>query len=330
MSITTMLQVPSGIQEFYNRVLLVRAKPALVHQQFGQQKPVPTKTGDRVKFRRYNSLPHATVPLTEGVTPASSQLSSSDIYATLRQYGNWVELTDHVVDMYNTDPVVVEAGVLLGENAGESIEIVHRDILNSGTYCYRAGNVPRNQIVNMVQKAELKKIVRALKRVNAKPWITNPIVGTDKVGTTPIPASFFAIIHPDVTTDLENNCDFVPVHKYSDPSKALEHEVGSFDRIRFIESTMAMIWPDAGGDATSGVVKSTSGTKADVYSMLIFAQNAYGICPLEGKALENIVKPLGAGNDPLNQRATSGWKAVTTSKILTDYFLWRYEFACSA
>jgi N4-gp56 family major capsid protein len=48
--------------------------------------------------------------------------------------------------------------------------------------------------------------------------------------------------------------------------------------------------------------------------------------------MKNIVKPLGSAGtaDPLEQRATSGWKATFVAKILNDAFLVRVEHAVSA
>ena len=65
----------------------------------------------------------------------------------------------------------------------------------------------------------------------------------------------------------------------------------------------------------------------DVYATLVFGANAYGVCPLAGQAMQNIIKPLGSAGaaDPLNQRATSGWKATTTTKILNEAWMVRIE-----
>ena len=66
---------------------------------------------------------------------------------------------------------------------------------------------------------------------------------------------------------------------------------------------------------------------ADVYSTLIIADDAYGTTKVSGGGLEHIVKPLGSGgsSDPLNQRATVGWKATKTAKILVQQYLVRIE-----
>ena len=57
--------------------------------------------------------------------------------------------------------------------------------------------------------------------------------------------------------------------------------------------------------------------------------NAYGTTNVEGGGLQSIVKQLGSGGtaDPLNQRATAGWKAIKTAEILYDDYLVRIESA---
>jgi N4-gp56 family major capsid protein len=68
----------------------------------------------------------------------------------------------------------------------------------------------------------------------------------------------------------------------------------------------------------------------DVYSTLILGKDAYGITEIEGGGLEHIYKPLGSGgtSDPLNQRATAGWKAIKTAERLVETFMVRVE-TCS-
>src|SRR3990167_6314213 len=121
MAQTTMTQIPAAIQTFYDRVLLVRALPELVHDLFGQQRPANMNSGEQIKFRRYNSLTVATAPLVEGQTPSAVQLSRTDILATLSQYGNLVIVTD-MVEWTNQDKVLTETSTLLGENSGQSVD----------------------------------------------------------------------------------------------------------------------------------------------------------------------------------------------------------------
>ena len=67
----------------------------------------------------------------------------------------------------------------------------------------------------------------------------------------------------------------------------------------------------------------------DVYSTLIMGANAYGVTEITGGGLQHIVKQLGSAGtaDPLNQRATAGWKAMLTAEILVDAYMIRIETA---
>ena len=45
----------------------------------------------------------------------------------------------------------------------------------------------------------------------------------------------------------------------------------------------------------------------DVYATMILGADAYGTTEIEGGGLQMIIKPVGSGDDPLNQRATAGY-----------------------
>ncbi len=67
----------------------------------------------------------------------------------------------------------------------------------------------------------------------------------------------------------------------------------------------------------------------DVYATLVLGDNAYGTTRLENGGLQHIVKQLGSAgtSDPLNQRATAGWKATKATVRLTEAFMVRIETA---
>ena len=67
----------------------------------------------------------------------------------------------------------------------------------------------------------------------------------------------------------------------------------------------------------------------DVYATLILGDNAYGTTQLGGEGLQHIVKQLGSAgtSDPLNQRATVGWKAGKVTVRLVEAFMIRIETA---
>ncbi|MCR5703003.1 MAG: hypothetical protein K6G85_00155 [Eubacterium sp.] len=64
-----------------------------------------------------------------------------------------------------------------------------------------------------------------------------------------------------------------------------------------------------------------------VYTSLVLGANAYGVTNVEGGALEHIVHQLGSGgtSDPLNQRATAGWKLTKAVCRLVEEYMVRIE-----
>ena len=68
----------------------------------------------------------------------------------------------------------------------------------------------------------------------------------------------------------------------------------------------------------------------DVYATIVLGENAYGTTEVEGGGLQHIVKQLGSAGtaDPLNQRATAGWKATKVAKRLVEEYMVRIE-TCS-
>lgn len=82
----------------------------------------------------------------------------------------------------------------------------------------------------------------------------------------------------------------------------------------------AKIYPGGGGKENLAV-----------FPCLVLGQGAYGNCEVSGENAHLIIKQLGSGGteDPLDQRATAGWKAFYAAKILMQEYMVRIE-ACSA
>lgn len=62
-----------------------------------------------------------------------------------------------------------------------------------------------------------------------------------------------------------------------------------------------------------------------VFCTLVLGANAYGVTEIEGGGLQHIVKQLGYGDDPLNQRSSCGWKATKAVKRLVEAYMLRIE-----
>jgi len=321
-------QVPPGVAAFYDRNLLERAQPNDVHGRYGQKRPIAQRSGNQIKFRRYSQLAPATTALTEGVTPVGASLAVTDITATLAQYGDYIQLSD-MVSMTNQDPVVTEATDVLGDQAGTTIDQIRRDVLVAGTNVAYAGvATTRLGTVTKISANDLDKAIRFLKNQNAK-FIKMGMAASDGVGTGAIRKAYIAVVHPDVEFDLEQIAAFRAVSDYGSQEGIIEDEIGAYKNIRFVTSTNCRVFTNATTVLTAGFKGATTN---DVYATLIFADNAYGVCPLTGQAMNTYVKSLGSAGsaDPLDQRSTVGWKATTTTTILNQAWLIRVESLATA
>lgn len=83
----------------------------------------------------------------------------------------------------------------------------------------------------------------------------------------------------------------------------------------------------AEGDVIAGIGGGSNGIA--VFSTLIIGKGAYAETEITGGGLQHIVKQLGYGDDPLNQRASSGWKATHVAELLNQSYIVRIETGCS-
>ena len=302
------------MKTFYEKRLIDQAEPRLVHDQFADYYPMPVGGGKTIEFRKYDSLPKATTPLTEGVTPDGQTLTVSTIKSDLHQYGGWTPLTD-VLQMTAIDNNVVQATRILASQAGRTLDTLTRDVLAGGTNVIYAPKVdaegnetPVTSRANLTLECKLtpKLFFQAAAQLGA--------MNADTLGD-----SYVAIIHPYAAYDLKTSKEWIEVHKYADPEAMYRGEIGKLGNIRFIETSEAKIWKDetCPSDGSSGHYA--------VFGTLVLGAHAYGVTELEGGGLEHIVKQLGYGDDPLNQRASVGWKGMRAAERLVEQYMVRIE-----
>ena len=206
--------------------------------------------------------------------------------------------------------MLTEVAELLGENLGNTLDIIDREILVAGTnaqYASTAGSRAQVGSGMFFDAAEIREAVRTLKRANAKPHTAS---------------RFICVIHPDTTADLLGDGDILDAFQFAGTrggsNPVFTGELGDFHGVKFVESTNAKIYASAG---LSG---------ADVYASLFFAANAYGITELSAQAAQTyFVPPGGDHTDPLAQSWRNGWKAAHVAVILDNNNMVRLEHNCS-
>lgn len=395
--------VAPSVVEYYERSLLENMKPEMVHNRDAQKRTLPEHNGKTVKFRRFTPFAAITEPLAEGVTPAGQTLTETAFTAMVKPYGGHVELTDEI-NFYLLDNMHQETAKLLADQAALSLDTISRNALNAGMNVQYANSKTSRGALASTDKltfAEIKTAVRNLKRKNVKPFADG---------------FYHAIVHPDVVHDLTADTMWVDVAKYQDKVKTERYELGTIYKVKFFESTNAMVFKaqtyiygtkasltatafDAAtkcmtvsdsiseddARAMTGMLVNVQITKsgsnsvtpmciervdatnkkvyfrwvpasttdwttanalkivpygggasgADVYSTLIYGDNAFGTIELggTGRNVQIIINAPGSSGalDPLAQRGTIAWKVKGfCTVILQDDFIVRLESGATA
>lgn len=286
------------MKTFYDMALLRSAEPELIHDQFAQKRPIPRGSGKTIEFRKFSSLPKALIPLTEGITPNGQKYEVTAITATVEQYGAYIAVSD-MLELTAFDNNMAEITKILGSQAGRTSDTITREVLCAGTnVLYANGKTSRGTIAagDALTVMDIKKGRRILKRNNV------PTIGK----------YYVCLIHPDTEFDLMNDSEWKDASEYAGSEQIFEGELGRMYGVRFIESTEAKIWKPG---------------SVPIYATLMLGEDAFGVTSIGGGGIETIAKQLGSGgtSDPLNQRATMGWKLNKVAKILAQERMLRIE-----
>lgn len=301
------------MKTFYEKRLLDQAEPLLVHNQFGDKYPIPANNGKKIEFRKYSALPKALTALTEGVTPAGNSLTVTTVEGTVKQYGDWIQLSD-MLQMTAIDNNVVQATKLLSSQAGRTLDTVTREVLAGGTNVMYAPKV--------VDGAETEVLSRSTLTPECvlTPFVVMRAAATLEAMNTPkINGSYVLITHPYCRETLQESPGWVDVVKYKEGNNTFSGEIGKIGDVRVVTTSEAKVI----NDSTCPVVEES--TYYSVFTSLLLGANAYGVTELENGGLQHIVKQLGYGEDPLNQRSSCGWKATSVAVRLCEEYMVRIE-----
>lgn len=289
------------MKTYYDTELLENARSNLIFAQFGKKQPLPANKGRTMEWRKWNTLPNATT-LTEGVIPSGQKMGMSAMTVALAQYGMFVAITD-LLDLHAIDNVLLGATEELGASAGETMDTLIRNVLQTNTnvmYCDTIGEAG-------AKTTPTGHTGMAAANNRLTPDMVNKAVTWLKKNKAPmINGKYVAIIHPSVSYDLRSSDEWIEAHKYAATTEIFNGEIGELHGVRFVETTNAKV--------TERTVSGSAKTK--VYTTIFLGKDAYGIVDPEGGGLEMIVKDKSEVGGPLEQYSTAGYKFEAATKIL--------------
>jgi len=309
--------------EYYVREFIEIAAPELIYDMFGTPRDIPCNNSNTIRHNKVLKLPTLeATPLVEGVSPVEQQFQMVRIEKTIDQYGGFAKTTDRLTDE-SINGLTSEFNTRIAEQAGETMNKVCRDDLLGSTNVRQANGVANIDAIGAagVFSADFDFMFKALKleKVKAPRPMTS---GSTNIGSTPQREKYPVIVPVEATSLLETLDDglgntFSNSQDYASQGASWMNEYGSFKQFAFILDTEASI------------VVNANATPQDVAQALVFGQGAYHTTRLGKGDVEVIIKPLGSSgtSDPLNQRATIGWKAKKGSTIVQPTYMWQYNFS---
>ena len=254
----------------------------------------------------------------EGVTPAPDSIVPMDVTVVMNQYACTYGFTDKTADLYEDDiPAAMKEQV--GDRVVLVNELVIQGALKAGTNQFYGGTGTTRATVNgAVTLTLLRSIAKSLLANHGK--MTNMMLdASPDFDTSAVGEGCFVYCHTDLEGNIRDLPNFTPVEKYAS-GKPQPNEIGKCERFRFITSPDMPSFQDGGAALTGwtggGTGYSTTGTSADVYTMIVLAQDAFSQVAVRGlDSIDPTYLPPGQKSkaDIHGQRGYAGakwWKAV--------------------
>lgn len=255
---------------------------------------------------RFLRIPHLTVTtnngtvtpgtapwLTEGVAPTAQALAFGYEEFTAYQAGQRVEVTDLALEEAPMD-LLTEASVRVARQALATIDEYVGRILAAGTnVIYAGGGAARTDVAqsDTLTGTLIRRAAQGMKADNV------PQFGD---------GTYHAIVDPFVVFDFEEDESlggWKAIGTYVTPNGILAGELGKYAGVRFMESSNARQFADAGAGL------------ADIHSTFLTGPDSFAFGDW-GNVTTHYVAPGGHG-DELAQVASIGWKC-RIGAMLTD------------
>lgn len=279
----------ANLHLYYEKKLLQTLEPRLVFYQLGKKQKLPKGMGKQVKWLRYSAIAGSTTALTEGAPPSELSVSTSNVTATIAQYGEFAKVTDMLSDTA-IDPVLENLAERFGRASAKVIEKLIIAELDSGAAVQRVNNRANDAAIVAGDVLNHKELIEAKIRMQSD------YIDAHESG------DFVAVIHPLAQFDLQVDTQtgaWLDIQKSVDNKPLLNGEIGRMYGMRFLTSDHCTTEADAGAGGT-----------VDVLSNYVVGEEAFGVVELGGDSVKMFRKGLGSAGtaDPLDQISTVGYK----------------------
>jgi N4-gp56 family major capsid protein len=255
-NITTVLT--QGMQTYYEKVFLERAKVQLVNEQGAQKRTQPANNGKTINFTRLAPLSVSTTPLVEGSNPSASAITASTVAVTLSDYGA-TTINSRLLSLTSIDQGMKEMVDTFGQNMGETLNAVAGLTLASGTAFYPNGHgVSTVTTGDVLNASAIIYCVQQLELNRAKTYSDGYYMGKTTIQNK---------------VSLLKDTTWIAAKTYVDTKDLYKGEMGELYQVRWMLNGQTL-----SGNGNAGAAACTS----VCYYSYVHGDNSFGTVSLDG------------------------------------------------
>lgn len=304
--------IPDAIRTVFSAEIVFAALPALKFDAFTTKRTeLGVQPGKTIAIPKMGNIRRGG-RLTEGTRIITQGMSQSLAHISVSERGNAISMSELLLQISFYDQMQL-ASMLLGRDMTISLDLELRDAGLAATSLVRGdGATPgteagsRGAIVGGLDTRVIKDAVETLETNNAPKFEGDYYV---------------AFIHPHQARMLRDDDDWVNAQLYAGPTAIFTGEIGRYEDVRFISTTVMPNGADSAVDPDTGefvdlgydaALDATGASSADLYQSLLLGENSIGFAlALPTELRDNGVTDFG-------REHALAWYAIWGTEILEN------------
>ena len=279
-SLNTAVQTGAGfsqqvesIRDVFSAEIWFAALPILKFDQFSTKKTeLGVSPGRVIQIPRYGNIKRGG-RLSEGVRLETRGMSMSLQSITVYEQGNAIGFSEYLLQTSFYDQLSA-ASLLLGRDMALVLDGQLRDTVLLGTNVIYGGEKPNRASLTSADTFNtqtVKDCVEALETKNAPKWAGD---------------HYISFLHPHQGRGMRDDNDWTNASLYSGSTQIYTGEIGRYEDVRFITTTVmpnganATVDPDTGDYVDVGfnhaLASGVGGNQVNVYQAVMFGEYSFG------------------------------------------------------
>lgn len=265
-------QQVNAVRDVYSAEIFFAAMPILKFDQFTTKKTeLGSQPGRQIQMPKYGNIKRGG-RLTEGTRMQTQAMSLSQAAITTDEWGNAIGFTEALLQQSFYDQLAA-ASMLLGRDLAIVLDLALRDAAAAGiNIVYARGKATRGALVgaDTFDTRVIKDAVELLETNNAPKWMGD---------------HYICFLHPHQARGLRDDSDWINASLYSGGVQIYTGEIGRYEDVRFISTTVmpnganAAVDPNTGDTVDPGYAAALDGSAGDgsnVYLAVMFGEYSVG------------------------------------------------------